>query len=251
MRCNRVSCAVVALSVSILSSGTVNAGVVVVDYTVDAGGKNSEPLNGLAARATWDINGTQLTITLENTSTGIPNGFKASDQLVVSLGFNLPKGTNISSGDSALIAAGASGLGIWSPRGPGDSVAEEWLWTNEFGGDVMEAWRQIISTSSGQGAGNHTTFDGKLNGDVNGPFGGIAAAPPFVEIPNNRPAVSDGIVFTLTLSDPLTSDQLIAVANGSIVEFGSDMQYLGVPAPGAVGLLALAGALGRGRRRRG
>lgn len=250
MSFHRIACAGVALSVSLLVCATAHAGLVVVDYTVDLGGNNNEPLNGLAARATWDIDGTTLTITLENTSSGIPTSFEASDQLVVSLGFNLPKGNGILSGDSALIGPASSGLGDWSGRGPGDSVGEEWLWTNEFGGDVMKAWRQIISTSSGQGAGNHTTFEGKLNGDVDGPFGGIAADPPFVAIPNNRRAVSDSIVFSLTLAGTLTLDELADLANGSIVEFGSDMRYLGAPAPGAIGLLAMAGMFGKARRRR-
>jgi len=249
MNFNRVFLVGAGLSLSVLLAGVVNAGVVVVDYTVDLGGKNTEPLNGLAARATWDIDGTTLTITLENTSTGIPKGFEASDQLVVSLGFNLPEGNSISSGDSALIGPGSIGLGDWSDRGPGDSVGEEWLWTNEFGGDIMEAWRQILSTSNGQNGGDHMTFDGKLNGDVDGPFGGIAADPPFISIPSNRRAVSDSIVFSLTLASTLTFDELSSVANGAIVEFGSDMQYLGAPAPGALGLLAMAGILGRRRRR--
>ena len=63
---------------------------IVVDYVVDAGGNNSDPLNGLAARATYTLNGDQLSILLENTSTGVPIGFDTSDSLLVSLGINLP-----------------------------------------------------------------------------------------------------------------------------------------------------------------
>ena len=61
--------------------------------------------------------------------------------------------------------------------------------------------------------------------------------------------MSSSILFTLELSDTLSEMQLRDVALGSVVEFGSDYQYLSVPAPGALSML-LVGSLAASRRRR-
>lgn len=219
---------------------------IIVDYVVDRGGNNTEPLNGLSARGTFSIAGTNLVILLENPSAGVPLSFEASDSLVVSLGMNLP-GVDILSGDAAVIGPGSVGLGAWSGRTQGNSVAEEWLWTNQFGGDLMEAFKHVISTSDGQGGGVTTRFDGKPGG-VNGPFGGIAADPALISIPAKKPAVSDSIRFELTLTGGLSQPQLLSVASGSIVEFGSDQRYLGVPEPATVALVTVGPLLARRRR---
>jgi hypothetical protein len=218
---------------------------VIMDYTLDAGGASQGPLNGLAARAAFAIDGTHLSVLLENTSTGVPDGFDSAASLLVSLGINLP-GADILSGDAAVIAPGAIGIGAWSDRLAGDSVGEQWVWTNDFGGDLMDGWRQVLSTSEGQ-SGPVTRFDGG-SGSVDGPFGGIAAAPPIISIPANKPAVSNAILFELTLTAPLSEAQLQTAAHASIVEFGSDERYLTpTPEPSALALLAVAGLL---RRRR-
>lgn len=233
--------------VIVSTTGPLAAADVIVDYTLDAGGDNSEPLNGLAARATFSISDDQLTILLENTSTGVPSGFETSDSLLVSLGMNLPDGLAILSGDAAVIGPGSVGLGRWFDRVGGDSVGEEWIWTNEFGGDLLVDSAQVISTSSGQGGGTVTRFDGG-SGPVSGPFGGIAADPPIFSIPRRQRAVSDSIEFELTLTSSLTEAELAALANASIVEFGSDQRYLAVPEASA-GVLALIGLLLLSRRR--
>lgn len=175
---------------------------------------------------------------LANTSTGVPADFDTADALLASLGMNLP-GAGILSGDVAEIAPGSVGLGAWSSYTAGDSVSDEWLWTNDFGGDLMTAYVQVISTSDGQGGGVTTRFDGSTGG-VGGPFGGIAANPPLLEIPGSQPAVSNAIHFTLALSSALTEEELESVANTSIVEFGSSARYLGVPEPATLTLLAAA-----------
>lgn len=236
------------LTVWALCALTVTASAdIIVNYTVDAGGHNTDPLNGLAARATFSISGSQLGILLENTSTGVPLSFDVSDSLLVSLGMNLPTGVFITAGNSAVIGPGSTGLGAWSSRGPGASVAEEWLWTNDFGGDVLEAYAQIISTSAGQGGGTVTRFD-LGTGTVEGPYGGIAAAPPLRSVPGPQPAVSDSILFDLMLNTSLTELQLAALADASIVEFGSDQRYLMVPEPAST-VLALIGLAMFCRRR--
>jgi hypothetical protein len=220
----------------------------VVTYAPDAGGNNPYGIDGLAARSTWDIDGSTLTILLENTSTSVPDGFEVSDSLLVSLGFDLGS-VLILSGDSAVIGDGSTGLGAWGSLGAGDSVADEWLWTNNFGGDFLQSLPQIISTSMGVGSPPRTDFNGD-NASVNGPFGGIAAQPALMGMPNRQRAVSNGILFTLTLSEPVSISDLRSIALGSVVEFGSDWQYLSaIPAPGPLALLAVA-ALCIGRRRR-
>jgi hypothetical protein len=211
---------------------------VVRDYSADGGGNNTELLNGLAARATFSVMGEKLSILLENTSTGTPASFESSDSLLVSLGMNLP-GVSIASGDAAVIGPGSVGIGAWSSRGAGYNVGDEWLWTNDSGGDLMSTYAQVISTSAGQGGGVVTRFDG-LSGTVNGPFGGIAASPLTRPIPGSKPAVSDSIRFELTLTGILTEAQLQAVAESSIVEFGSDQRYLTVPEPSTASLLMLS-----------
>lgn len=226
---------------------SVAAGDIIADYTVDAGGNNNQPLNGLSARGTFRVSGSQLEILLENTSTGVPSGFEAADSLLVSLGINLP-GVSITGGQSAVIGPGSTGLGAWSSRGPGQGVGEEWIWTNGGGGDLMMPFRQVVSTSQGQGGGPLVRFDGG-SGSVGGPFGGIAAAPPLRAIPTNQPAVSDSILFALDLSGPLTEIDLAPAVAASIVEFGSDARYLQVPEPASLGLLSLM-VLIRGARRR-
>jgi hypothetical protein len=209
----------------------------IVDYIHDAGGSSSAPLNGLAARATFRVDGTEFSILLENTSAGVPDGFEVSDSLLVSIGLNLPEGVWIAQGNAAVIGPGSMGLGSWSSRTAGDSVGEQWIWTNDFGGDLMEGYAQVISTSAGQGGGTATRFDGG-SGTVGGPFGGIAANPPLLQVPGGQPAASNAIWFDLTLNAALSEAELVTVAHGSIVEFGSDARYL-VPAPEPGSLFAL------------
>jgi hypothetical protein len=227
-------------ALAVLALASVAAADVIVDYTFDAGGSTSDPLNGLSARGTFSRTGDQLAVVLENTSTGVPDSFMAADSLLVSVGMNLPDGVAFLSGDAAEIGVGSVGIGSWTGRVAGDSVAEQWLWTNGFGGDLLEGYAQIISTSDGQGGAAVTRFDGLVGGMVGGPFGGIAAEPPVLTIPDQQPAASDSIRFELTLTAPITDLQLADLADGSIVEFGSDARYLTVPEP-ATGLLTICG----------
>lgn len=52
-------------------AGTARAGMITTTYSVDAGGSNANPLNGLAAMATFETSGNTLNILLKNTSTGM------------------------------------------------------------------------------------------------------------------------------------------------------------------------------------
>jgi hypothetical protein len=237
-------------AVALLGLSAASPANVIVNYTVDGGGSNSDPLNGLSASGEFAIAGTQLMITLRNTSIGVPMGAEVSDSLLVSLAFDLLDGITIVSGNSAEIAAGSIGLGAWDGQGPGFNVGDEWLWTNDGAGDLLETFPQVISTSQGTGGGTTVSFNGESGPNVSGPFGGIAAAPPLIGVPSSKPAVSNAIEFNLTLSGMLSESQLGTIARGSIVEFGSDYQYMAVPAPGTLWLLGLTPAGRRKRRRR-
>ncbi len=239
-----------AMAVAVLLPVAASPATIIIDYAADAGGNNANPLNGLAAQATWRVDGTTLTITLKNTSTGVPKGAEVSDSLLVSLAFNLGDGITITSGTYAIVGAGSTGLGSWSDLLAGDSVADQWLWTNDGGGDLLESFANIISTSNGQGGGDTFSFNGDPDPNVGGPFGGIAATPPLIAIPGPQQAVSDSIEFQLTLDATLTQSQLAAIAGAAVVEFGSDYQYLAVPAPGALPLLGIGGMSLLARRRR-
>ncbi len=239
-------------SISIAASLAV-AGPITVDYTEDAGGDNGNPLNGLAARAIFDVSGTSLTVRLQNTSTGAPAGADSADALLVSIGFILPDTVSIVTGDSATIGAGSTGFGGLSGLVGGDTVNDEWLWTNDAGGDLLSGFDQVISTSNGQGSGDETGFDGDTSPNVNGPSGGISAIPAAVPV-GGLAGVSDEIIFQLTLSQTVSMSQLSTLANGARIEFGSDFQYLEagepmVPLPAGV-LLTGAGLLGLGTIRR-
>ena len=234
-----------ALGTALLAASAVQAEVI-VEYGLDMGGTNPNGPSGLLAQSTFAMADDTLTIVLRNTSTGVPDSTEETDSLLVSLGFDLGD-VIIMSGNTAVIAPGSVGLGGWGALGAGDSVAGEWLWTNEGGGDLLEDYTQVISTSQGFGAGTAWTFDG-VEPLVSGPFGGIAADPVLIPIPGTKPAVSNAIVFELTLSRMLSEAELAGIAASSIVEFGSDYQYLAVPAPGVLGVLALAGIARRRRR---
>ncbi|MBN2447182.1 MAG: hypothetical protein JXO22_10675, partial [Phycisphaerae bacterium] len=85
------------------------------------------------------------------------------------------------------------------------------------------------------------------SGNVSGPYGGITAAPPLVTIPSSKPAVSNGILFDLTLTGTLTEAELYDVAHTGMIEFGSDQRYLTAPEPLSLVMVALASLVLRRR----
>ena len=100
-----------AMAAAILLPTAACPATIIVDYVANAGGNNPNPINGLAAQATWRADGATLTIMLENTSIGVPIDATAADSLLVSLAFNLGDGISITSGNHAVIGAGSTGIG--------------------------------------------------------------------------------------------------------------------------------------------
>lgn len=229
-----------------------------VDYTVIAGGNS--PIAGLSAHGKFTVSGTTLTVELSNTTVGQSGNQVGAGHILASVGLNLPVNFVNSVSNSATIAAGSAGIGVWNALSAGADVGDEWLWTNDFGGDLMGSLKHIISTSQGQGGGDTYSFDWDHNGspgdnknpNVSSPWGGMA--PPGSSINNNREAVDNTIKFVLSLTGGMSQQQLNQAALGSLVEFGSDDTYLEaqvIPAPGAA-LLATLGLMmvGQVRRRR-
>ena len=214
--------------------------------------------SGLSAEAEFSVTGaTELTIRLKNTSTGVPDGFSNSDQLLTAVswdfgepGFNgditITGGTVFTGPDSASINFDILNVG------PNTNVSGEWGFGNTDGTGLLP---NLVSTIEAQA----TPFFGGVNLDgpveLNGPQGGLVADPKLVPL-GGLGAIRDEIIIRLSLSGEITEAELLAdlLANGTLIEFGSDQAFLVgafIPSPGALALLVLAGALaGRRQKRR-
>lgn len=206
-------------------------------------------LNGLSARATFvldDAFPTLLTIELLNTSTGLPDGFSNSDQILTAISFDF--GHPGYNGDPQIIGGsvtlGPDG-GSWNmdtPVGPGANLSGEWGYGNMDGTGLLT---NLVSATTAQA----TAFGGpNLDGpvDIDGPQGGIVTAPPLLPM-GGLGAVSGKVIISLELDAPLTDLDFLD-ENGVMCEFGSDAAYL-VPEPVTLMLLAIGG-MGLLRRRR-
>lgn len=210
----------------------------------------SDP-SGLSAEVEFDLpNPTTLTIRLKNTSTGVPNGFSNSDQILTGVswdfghaGFN---GDNMITGGSVVIGATSSSVNFSTGLyGPGADISGEWGYGNM---DGTGALTNFISGNAAQS----TPFGGpNLDGPVNidGPQGGIVANPALVAL-GGLGAIQNEIFATLTLSDPYTLQDLQTDFDNNFVrvEFGSDAAFIQTPEPATISLLLIG--LGAIRRRR-
>lgn len=212
---------------------------------------------GLSARATFDVTDTTLTILLENTSDVYqrllqPSVRRRTDTLVTSLGFQLPEGTTVVSGDSAVLGGRSTGVGRWGDmRNDGRRLEREWTWTNDGGADRLSPFDQVVTTLSRHDVGESWRFDGSPAGRVRRSWGGIA--PLGARVTGQQRAVSNSILFTMTLSGPLDDSDLWSAARNSLVEFGAGGSFLepqSIPAPGALLLSGLGASCAAGLRRR-
>ena len=179
---------------------------------------------GLSAADFTLLNDTTLKIVLANTFTSPPaylSGDAASNQLLTSLAFRLGYG--------------------W------DGTVQCCENT-----DLTHTFNDWISTLS---AGTTQFKPGSLDGSaLDGPSYGIAPILPFG---SPLTSISNSATFTLSLSGGIPD--LSFLADGAVVEFGSDAAFLtgtpgtagqfGVPEPGAIALLGM-GLLGWARHRR-
>lgn len=203
----------------------------------------SDP-SGLSAEAEFTLLGpTTLEVRLKNTSTGVPNGFGSSDQILtgVSWDFGHPgfNGDTMITGGSVVIGPTSQSVNFdTGSYGPGHDVSGEYGYGNMNGTGALT---NFVSGNAAQA----TPFGGpNLDGPANidGPQGGLVASPVLVPL-GGLGAIQDEIIATLTLSDPITEAELIndLFTNQVRVEFGSDAFFITVPEPASLLLLAMGG----------
>lgn len=199
--------------------------------------------DGLSATAEFTLFGpTELQIILTNTSTGVPDGFSNSDQLLTGISFNLG-GPEITGGSVVIgpdvIDMSLNFDNVLSQLVSGDDVSSEWGYGNSGGTGMLV---NMVSTN----AAKMTAFSAGPNLDgpdgLDGPQGGIIANPGIVDL-GGLGAIQDSVVITLNLSSGLIDMSFLE--NGVIVEYGSDAAFL--PEPTMLVIMA-AGLPGLRRR---
>jgi hypothetical protein len=223
-----------AVAGALLMFNSAQAGVVI----------NFTDPSGLAGQAEFDLlDATTLQVRLRNTSTGVPIGFDSADQILTSIAFDLPGDCSITGG-GAVIGPTSASLNFSTGAYPaGTNVGGEWGFGNAGGTGFGSLVNFISANTAGATAFGGPNLDGRP--EMDGPQGGLVASPIIVPI-GGLGAIQDEIIATLTLSR--TVSDLSFLGSGVTIEFGSDAAFL-VPAPHAIALLAVAGLVGRRRRR--
>jgi hypothetical protein len=192
-------------------------------------------LNGLSADAIFTLNTETpylLEIELFNTSTGVPEGFDSSDQLLTSISFDLglpglnPLDPKIMGG---TVLVGPTGYtvdfdNVSDQLGPGGNISGEWGYGNAGGTGLLP--NLVTANAAGATAFSTMNLDGPPY--LDGPQAGIATDPPQID-PGGLGVVLDSILISLTLDTPLTDLDFLE-ENGVVTEFGSDAAFL-VPEP--------------------
>ena len=206
--------------------------------------------SGLSAEVEFTLlDATTLQVRLRNTSTGLPDGFDNSDQLLTGLSWDFgAAGINVGditiTGGSAVIGPASQSVNFSTGAyGPGTDIGGEWGFSNlGISGALPNG---ISSNQAGTTPFGGANLDGPV--ELDGPQAGLLSAAFSLPL-GGLGAIMDEIVATLTLSSAITEAELLndLNANGIIIEFGSDAAF--IPAPGALALLGIA-AFARRRRR--
>ena len=195
------------------------------------------------------INATTVRIRLTNSSTGVPMGFDASDQLLT--GITWDAGLPGINGSDPMITGGTAVIGATSQSinfstgsyGPGTNVGGEWGYGNNDGSGGLP--NMVSGNVAGITAFGGPNLDGPAG--LNGPQAGLVANPILVPL-GGLGAIQHEIVVEITLNQSISGLHEL-LGNGAQVEFGSDAAFIFVPAPASLTLLG-AGALCVIRRRR-
>ncbi len=211
--------------------------------------------SGLSAEAEFTlISATELEIRYKNTSTGVPDGFSNSDQILsgVSWDFGHPgyNGDTMIVGGSVKTGPTSSSVNFSVQSvGPNTDVSGEFGYGNM---DGTGALTNFVSSNAAQA----TPFGGpNLDGPVNidGPQGGLVANPELVPL-GGLGAIQNEVIVTLILGNQPLLDLDFLTKNGVRFEFGSDAAFGDgvVPEPSsmALGLLGFVGLAAWGWRRR-
>jgi MYXO-CTERM domain-containing protein len=243
MLCNRMT--VAALATTLASAFADHASAALLLF--------SDP-SGLSAEVEFTIinAGNGLQIRIRNTSTNVPGGFSAADQLLT--GVSWDAGALGINGGDVQITGGSVVTGPNSQSwnfsvlnvGANADVSGEYGYGNNDGSGALPNF------VSGNNAGNTPYGGANLDATVNldGPQAGLVSSAFSVPL-GGLGAIEDEIIHTVSLSQTINNLDVI-IGNGVRVEFGSDAAFLTgelVPAPGALALLGLAGVIGRRRRR--
>ncbi len=236
-------CARTALTVgALLSALSAEAALASILYTYN------DP-SGLGAEAEFSfVNPTTLQVRLKNTSTGVPGGFDSADQLLTSVSWTFKGGITITGGTVFTGSSSASLNFSILNVGSNADVSGEWGFGN--GGTTGLGLNYLSTNVAGTTPFGGANLDATVN--IDGPQAGLVADPALVPL-GGLGAIQDEVVATLTLSGAYSEVLLAAdlLANGSNVEFGSDAAFVpGVPGPGALAVIGVAGILAGRRRRR-
>ena len=196
--------------------------------------------DGLKAEAEFTrIDDTTLEVRLKNTSTGVPVGFGAgADQILTSISWDFIGTTTISGGSVKTGSLSESLSFSVIDVGANADVS------GEFGFGNSGATGLFDNFISGNTA-NATPFGGaNLDGPagLNGPQAGLVANTLPIGL-GGLGAIQNEWIATLTLTgDPLTN--LDFLANLVTIEFGSDAAFITAPEPSSLCLLVAAGVAG-------
>ncbi len=189
--------------------------------------------SGLASEAIFSVAGGQLQIQLTNLSTGVPQGFSNSDQLLTSIAFDLPSGAAIIGG-STEIGIGSYSVNfdnVSSQLTEGADVSVEWGFGNVSKTGFGNSNNFVSAMKSGitpfMNATKNTNLDGPVNidGPQAGLTNGVLSLGGLGGIHNSIIAKLD--LNGIDLTNMSTADSTLSYisSNSVIFEWGSDAAF--------------------------